>query len=62
MSKFIEIDVEVIKETAKAFLVTDGDKEEWMPKSQIKTTGLLSPGGTYTIKIPEWLAKEKGMV
>jgi hypothetical protein len=43
-------------ETEKAFLVTDGTKDYWLPKGMTENNG----DGTFTI--PEWLAVEKGIV
>jgi hypothetical protein len=56
-------DVEVIAETEKALLIFDGDREEWVPRSQIgKTSDVHEKGDKGTILIPEWLAKEKGFI
>ena len=43
-------------ETANAFLVNDGDKDYWLPKSLTE----YNNDGTFTV--PEWLAVEKGLV
>lgn len=43
-------------ETDAAFLVTDGIKDYWLPKSMTENNG----DGTFTL--PEWLAVEKGIV
>lgn len=61
----IQIDFDAIKVTTEdAHLVVVGDKEEWIPKSQIgeleRTGGRFSSKGWLTI--PEWLAIEKGLV
>lgn len=47
-------------ETKAAWLVNDGDKDVWLPKSQCE----LEPGkGTDCIvTLPEWLAKEKELI
>ena len=55
-AKLTDIAVEVRYETARAWLVYDGAKEHWLPKSQCE----LNPDGTVTM--PEWLAKEKGLI
>jgi hypothetical protein len=47
---------EVRRETERAWLVFDGVKEVWLPKSQVESNG----DGTFTL--PEWLASEKGLV
>ena len=46
-------------ETDKAWLVNDGDKEYWLPKSQCEAE--LISGDTYEFSIPEWLAEDKGI-
>jgi hypothetical protein len=56
MEKVIDISAELIAETKLAFLLFDGAKEAWVPKSQVENNG----NGTYTM--PEWLAKDKGFI
>lgn len=57
-SDLIECAVQLHHETPKAWLVSDdGEKENavWIPKSQAEmANGLLT--------LPEWLAKEKGLI
>jgi hypothetical protein len=43
-------------ETALAILFDFGNKEAWIPKSQILHSG------TNEIDIPEWLARAKGLI
>lgn len=43
-------------ETDSAFLVFDGFRSVWLPKSQTENNG----DGTFTV--PQWLAEEKGLV
>jgi len=43
-------------ETSKAFLVTDGDRDVWLPKSQVEK----NDDGTFTM--PEWLAQDKELI
>ena len=65
MSKYdpVVITVEILRETEKAFLVTDGFKEDWIPKSQIdfksSYTTVREVGETGDLEIPEWLAEKK---
>ena len=54
-SDLVEIDAEVRGETAKAWRISDGDREVWLPKSQVERDG-----STFTM--PEWLAKEKELI
>ena len=54
--RLVDIAAQVHGETPKAFRLFDGDKTEWVPKSQVEANG----DGTFTM--PEWLAKEKGFI
>lgn len=60
-SKLVEIDVEVVAKTAKAWLCNDGKKEEWVPVSQIEDY-YEEDGIVSSIFITEWLATQKGFV
>jgi hypothetical protein len=49
--------------TPNAYLIYDGKNEVWIPRSQIM--GMEQVGrntNDYEIKIPEWLAKAKGII
>lgn len=67
MSKeLVEIAVEIVRETALAYGVSDGTQDMdlgdgkqklvWLPKSQVE---IVSPG---IIEMPEWLAEAKGLL
>jgi len=56
----VEITVEIKAETELAYLVSDGDLEMWIPKSQIEEFD--RSGDIATFQIPEWLAEEKGLI
>jgi hypothetical protein len=43
-------------ETHAAYLIFDGAKEAWLPKSMVEE----NDDGTFTM--PEWLAHEKGLI
>jgi hypothetical protein len=61
----VEFILDILKETDEAFLVTDGDHEVWLPKSQIvRADGLEGTGREEAVDfiLPEWLAIEKGLV
>lgn len=60
--KTIEIFVEIKNETEKAFLLTDGVIEMWVPKSLIENYEEISGNECCNVEIPEWLAKEKGFI
>ena len=55
-SDLVDIAAEKRGETDKAFRLFDGDRSEWVPKSQVEENG----DGTFAM--PEWLAKEKGFI
>lgn len=57
----VEISVEVKIETPRALLVFDGQKDVWIPKSQIKDQ-CEENGKITSIFISEWLATEKGLI
>lgn len=64
MSKETEICLEVIRETPKAYQVSDDGKETmtWIPKSQVEPEQDCGPGDTVVFTMPEWLATEKGFI
>jgi len=64
MSKETEICLEILKETDKAFWVSDdgGENRQWIPKSQVETDQDCGPGDTVVFTMPEWLATEKGFI
>lgn len=55
-SDLVDIAGELRHETDKAFLIFDGDKEVWLPKSQVEN----NDDGTFAM--PEWLAKDNGLI
>jgi hypothetical protein len=57
----VEITVEVRREAHKAIQVYDGRRTEWIPISQIQARE-KQPGGIEEIKIPFWLAMQKGFI
>lgn len=61
-NKEVEIAVEIKRETEKAYLVFDGDKEVWIAKSQIKDYCEGESGKITSIFLPEWLCLEKGLL
>jgi len=61
----VELDLEFIRQTSEAYLVTDGDVKDWLPKSETDVDFsdiLLEDGQVYLFTIPEWLAENKGFV
>ena len=60
-SDLIDIAAELRAETDKAWLIFDGGREAWIPKSQAELTEQeIGPFQVWTM--PEWLAKEKGLI
>jgi hypothetical protein len=59
-TKLIDIAVELVHQTEKAWLVNDGVKDHWIPKS----IGEMDhqQGRVYELTIPEWMATEKGIL
>ena len=55
------INCKVKYETERAWLIDEGTKEVWIPKSQgeIYTRNL---DGTVDLFVEEWIAKEKGLI
>jgi hypothetical protein len=63
MSKeLIEISFDLIAMSNSALPVSDGDVEAWIPKSLIEYNEEPSRGDSIDIKLPEWLAIEKGFI
>lgn len=55
-SDIVDIDYDEIRlRTAKAVKIFDGQRETWLPLSEIEIS-------EKTIAMPEWLAIEKGLV
>ena len=52
----VEIEAEMVRETQLAYLLNDGSKEGWVPKTQVED----KEDGTFSM--PEWLAIDKGFV
>ena len=55
-SELFDMAGEIKVETEKAYLLYDGKKSEWVPKSQVENNG----DGTFTMTL--WFAKEKGFI
>lgn len=63
MGVTVEFCGEIKRETDKAFMVFDGQNEIWMPKSMIQSKRQIGYNRSdFVFEIPEWLAKEKGIV
>lgn len=51
---------EIRRETDLAILFYDGDRETWLPKSQLEDITRYSD--EVEIVIPRWLAEERGLI
>jgi hypothetical protein len=58
-SNLVDIAAEFRHETDKAYLISDGGNPVWVPKSQVEH---YAQGGTEIFTMPEWLAKDKGLI
>jgi hypothetical protein len=52
----IDIEAELQGETELAYRIHDGETTAWVPKSQVEYDG------KSTFTMPQWLAKEKGLI
>ena len=59
----VMIEAELIAETDQSWRITDGDVEDWIPKSicECSEDGPVI-GDVYEFEVPEWLCLEKGFV
>lgn len=55
-SNIVDIACELRHQTDQAFLIFDGTKNVWVPKSQVED----NRDGTFAM--PEWLAMDKGLI
>lgn len=55
-NRLTEVAAQIRHETEKAYLLFDGAREEWVPKSVVENNN----DGTFTM--PEYLAKQKGFI
>lgn len=61
-NEIVEVDVDLIRETASALLVKDADGvEHWLPQSMIQSVR-GSMGESGTVELPLWLAEDRGLV
>jgi hypothetical protein len=54
-NEMIDIAAELRHEIQAAYLLADGAREAWVPKSQVEDNG------DWTYTMPSWLAKDKGL-
>jgi hypothetical protein len=54
-NELIDIAAELRHETQAVYLLADGAREAWLPKSQVEDNG------DWTHTMPSWLAEDKGL-
>jgi len=58
--------VEIVAVTDRALLVTDGNRECWLPKSKVDSDRPaiddLKKGDEVELFVPQWLAEKEGLV
>ena len=59
-SDLVDITCMVKHETKAAWLINDGAKDVWIPKSQCEVEIVGTAAAIATM--PEWLAHEKGLI
>jgi hypothetical protein len=57
-NELVDITVNLLHETEMAVLVTDGDDEVWLPKSQIEYEIIDQRERTAVVTMPTWLAEK----
>lgn len=61
--RLVDIALDLRHETDKAFLVSSGGSEQvWLPKSQVDNSDNVKVNGSGVFVMPEWLAKDKGLI
>lgn len=62
-TKFVEVDCEIKHATPNAVKVSDGDKEFWIPRSQIDTPDdEIIVGQHMNLLVAEWFATKNGLI
>ena len=61
--KLEDISAVIRHETDAAWLIYDGSKNVWVPKSQVEIDPPnAQPRDQVTVTMPHWLAKDKGFI
>lgn len=59
----VELDCRIIRASDKAILCDFGDKEEWIPLSQVSDDSeIWCEGDEGVIIVSRWIAKQKGLI
>lgn len=60
-AKQVELELEMVHELEDSYVFTDGDTETVLEKSLVISLDEIEDG-TYNVVIPEWLAKDRGLI
>ena len=61
--RIVEIKGTILKETEKGLLLSLPDgKEEWFPKSTIKSSYISNKSEAQDILISKWILEDKGLI
>ena len=60
MPETVELCCEIALETDMHWLVSDGDKRDWIPMHHVERWWRID--NVAIIKLPAWLAREKGFI
>lgn len=58
--ELFDLAVDLIHQTEKAWLIDDGKKQVWVPKSMAELD--KNPDGTYTLTAPERFLQSKDLI
>lgn len=62
-TKFVEVDCDVRHATDSAVKIYDGDRELWIPRSQLDTPDdEIIVGEHMTLLVAEWFATKNGLI
>ena len=65
MSKdeIVEVCVDILRDSGKAFLVSDGDIEVWIPRKWVENRDDINEGDSVVdIRLPFWKAEDLELV
>lgn len=60
--EYVELIVDYITKTDLAIYISDSEKKVWIPFSQMARRPEMIDDKTVKIIIPEWLAKNEGLI
>lgn len=61
-ARHYEISCQIVEERERAVWIDDGHQRVWLPKSQVEIERADLPNKLDVVVVPEWLAKEKGLI